>query len=143
MTTIAYRDGTLAADTLGCGGVRRRTKKLHRVGDAILGLSGNYGDCWQFVHWWADQSKALEFRVFRTDNSDSPDLEAIVVTDGGAEIWTEHLQPTPVLEPFFAIGSGAKAAMAAMHMGATAAKAVEIAMRVDPYTAGAIETMEA
>ena len=141
MTTVAYRDGVLAADTLGCGQFRRKCKKLHRVGDTIIGFSGNYSDCLHFVRWFENKDGALTFANFRNDNSDAPDVTAIVVCDGKAEKWTEHCQPTPIYESFFAVGSGAQAAMAAMHMGASAEEAVKISMLVDPHTAGDVETL--
>lgn len=141
MTTVAYRDGVLAADTLGCSHIRRHCKKLHRVGDSILGFSGNYMDCLHFVRWFEKKDGPLTFANFRNDNSDAPDVAAIVVCNGEAEKWTEHCQPTPIYEPFFAIGSGAQAAMAAMHMGASAKEAVKIAMLIDPHTAGEVETL--
>lgn len=142
MTTIAYRDGIMAADTQGNrGGIRSVTRKLHRIDNRIVGFSGNYQDGLTFVAWVRDGMKmdALpEFRGYgRTD--DAPDINALVLSPDGLVQWTEHFQPMPITEPFFAIGSGFVSAMTAMHMGASAAKAVEIAMLIDVETGGEIQ----
>lgn len=141
MTTIAVRDRIMAADTMGCrGSTPRRAVKLHRVNGDIIGFSGNYADGLVFVRWWADghDLKALpEFRQYGRDG-DEPDFCALVLTADGLTEWTEHFQPMPVTDEFFAIGSGAMAAMAAMSMGASAAHAVLVASRVDINTGSEI-----
>lgn len=43
--------------------------------------------------------------------------------------------------PFLALGSGSKAALGALYMGADAVRAVEIARLADAYTGGPIQTM--
>lgn len=142
MTTIAYRDGVLASDSLGNrNGLRRKVKKVYRVGDHIMGGCGNYQDCIAFVNWWPQRNeRELSFRQYSGDK-DAPDLYMIVVGPGGAQAWGEHLQPTDILDDFYAVGSGASAAMAAMHMGASAEEAVRIASLVDIGTGGDIETV--
>ena len=54
-------------------------------------------------------------------------------TDG---LWFE-----PAGVPFMALGSGSKTALGALHMGADAVRAVEIACLADAFTGGAIVTM--
>lgn len=132
----------MAADTFSANGnTCRKAKKLFRVDGAVIGLSGHYADCWHFVRWWPKRkTEELTFRTFCDD--DTPDVWALVYHHGVLEKWTQHCQPTPIYEPFFAIGSGCQAALAAMHMGASAEKAVQIASLVDPYTGGEIETID-
>lgn len=145
MTTVAWRDGIMAADTQGQrDGMRINAKKIHRVQDAslveaLIGISGNLPDCLKFVGWFGKRDKELDFKMFRQDSSDAPDVAAIVVRNSGVEYWTEHCQPIPILDEFAAIGSGAHAALAAMHMGATALEAVRIASLVDPHTNSVIQ----
>lgn len=143
MTTIAWRDRFMAADSLtDTGGMRGTATKIHKVGDSIIGCAGTMMDCVSFVRWFADRRNPLDFRTFHTDGSDAPDVTAIVIGPSGVEKWTEHLQPVPVEDKFLAIGSGAKAAMAAMHMGASAEEAVRIASLVDICTNGKIQVVE-
>ena len=54
-------------------------------------------------------------------------------TDG---LWFE-----PAEVPFMALGSGSKAALGALHMGADAVRAVEVASLADAYTGGPIITL--
>ena len=144
MTTVAWRGGYMAADSLLVrgGGIKGTATKIHRVGDYVIGTAGTLMDCVAFVRWWQDRDRPLDFRAFRNDGSDAPDLHALVAGPDGVEVWTEHLQPVPVETEFYAIGSGAMAAMAAMYMGASAAEAVRIASLVDQYTGGEIQVLE-
>lgn len=134
----------MAADTLGVmGDVRRVCHKLHRVGDAIIGFAGSYADGLTFVEWWrdgCDLGKTPEFKIYR-GTDDAPDVSALVLTAAGVSLWTEHFQPTPVVEPFFAIGNGVPAALAAMHMGADAPEAVRIASLVFTSTNDEIQSL--
>lgn len=133
----------MAADTLGIfGGTKTKAQKLHRVGSDIIGFAGDYSDAIHFVRWWKDRSEKLEFRMYR-GGEDAPDFVAMVANSNGIEKWTEHFQPTPILQEFFAIGSGAPCAMSAMHMGASAEEAVRISSLVDFYTGGEVVTMRA
>ena len=138
MSTVAYRDSVMAADRYGeRHRIRAMTQKLYRVRDAVIGYTGSHMDRLTFVRWY-DQGANLDavpqFRSYR-GSDDAPDFDALVLTSAGLTQWTEHFQPIPLPhEPFFAIGSGAAAAMAAMYMGADAIKAVEIAGLVDVAT---------
>lgn len=145
MTTVAFRDGVIAADTLGIKGVsaRRICKKLWRMENAVIGFAGNYQDGVNFVEWWRkghNMSELPKFIQYR-GSDDAPDFTAIVLTKAGAFEWTEHFQSTPIPDEFYAVGSGQMAALAAMVMGASADEAVRIASQVDVYTGTQVETM--
>ena len=144
MTTVAWRGNLMAADSLAnCNGVRITAVKIHRVGDCVIGFAGCLEDGIAFVKWFGgDRQTPLDFRVFRHDGSDAPDVVAIVAGPDGVERWTEHLQPYPIYDEFFAIGSGAKAALAAMRCGRSAPDAVEIASQVDAGTNGHIQVVK-
>lgn len=142
MTTVAYRDGVMAADTQGdWSGIRTRVpNKIVRVGNALIGVAGNFTDCRDFIDWYAagaDRKALPEFRTYGVENSVA--IEALVAAPDGLTIWTEHFQPDPVAGEFWAVGSGAKAAIAAMYMGADAAEAVRIAALVDVKTGGDVQ----
>ena len=54
MTTIAYRDGILAADslvTLGSTKVHGSYQKIRRIGEYLVGTAGSVADCQAFVVW--------------------------------------------------------------------------------------------
>ncbi len=133
MTTVAYRAGVLAADTQMTDGTLKSTgRKLTYVKEkkAWVGLAGAVSDCQKFLlHFGGDDETEIE---------DDDDFVALVMYDDGpVECWTSDLKKD-VLEAgaFYAIGSGGPAALAAMHMGADARRAVEIAVNVYLHTGG-------
>jgi len=142
MTTIAYRDKVMAADRLmNWSGVKAKTTKIVRAGNALIGAAGSAQDAGTFIRWWesgADLGSLPEIRQY--GDGDAPNFEILVLRPGPRlTLYTQHFQPVDLEEDFWAIGSGAKAAMGAMHMGASAEKAVEVAAMVDCYTGGRVQ----
>jgi ATP-dependent protease HslVU (ClpYQ) peptidase subunit len=131
MTTVVYRDGILAADTLvtqgGAVKVHGEYRKIRRIGDHLVGTSGGVADCERFVNW-----------LMAGEDAEPPKGEyaAIVVSPNGRvrEIEGGHPLPRPRNAKFFAIGSGAPFALAAMYAGADAVTAVKIAAKIDTAT---------
>jgi len=134
MTTIAYRDGIMAADSrvsLGEWTVPWCWRKIERLPDGRLcGFSGNPYKQKAFVEWLIDPSLA------RPDLGD--DSKAIVVDKARLARFYQYAGEADFDGPFFATGCGAIPALAAMHAGAGAAEAVRIASLLDPYTGGDI-----
>jgi len=106
VTTIVYRSGVLAADSLATRGQWKLpgvTAKLFRMKDGgMAGVTGDYAPAVRYA--------------------------------GGA--YTEDVST------FCAWGSGMPCALAALHMGASAAKAVSVAAVVDTSTGGNVITMK-
>ncbi|QJA43107.1 hypothetical protein [Phaeobacter phage MD18] len=145
MTTIAYRNGVMAADTLMSRGNESSegAVKIFTTKKFLVGMSGAF----------ANLAPLKGFITEREGEVDSPgDLWefwgdvpfygngycALIVTKSG-EIWNAIDSP-PVLIPseFDAIGSGGTYAMGAMGMGATAGDAVRIARKFDINTGGSV-----
>ena len=144
MTVIAYRDGVMAGDTAtGWGGDLRtfRDTKVYRfqVGETILlvGASGDPPSAQKFVNWiregmtrpWPEMNKGEDFAAL------------VAHDDGRIEYWTEKMVPVPTAESYFAIGSGMGHALCAMDAGATAERAVAIAIRRHPGCDGEITSV--
>lgn len=136
MTTIAYRDGKLAADTLStANGVRDDYgPKVWRIGQVIGAACGSRGLCLKFRDWVAGGM-----------DGDCPFEGA---DDGNGIIVTpEHVVcfgssgPWPVSQAYYAIGSGYQLAMGAMEMGATAEQGVQVAMKWDCSTGGDVQVI--
>jgi hypothetical protein len=144
MTTIAVRGGIMAADTRVThdsegGGVRvTRCVKLLRCRDAIIGLSGESEPGLVFLDWYRS-AKAAPPSVFIEGEAD---FTALVMTAKGVFEYGKYCRPEKILDKFWAIGSGAKAALGAMHAGVGAERAVEIACLIDPYTAPPIHVLK-
>lgn len=136
MTTIAYRDGVIVADSrasrggwLNVGAV----PKLFRVPDGVCAVCGSLTGAAKLVDW------------MRAPGGERPtvtgDVTVIHVAASGRitihEDGGEHEQPGP----FMAWGSGGPVALGALYAGADALTAVRIAAKVDPYTGGPIKSM--
>ena len=139
MTTIAYRDGVLAADslvTLGSTKVHGSYQKIRRIGQYLVGTAGSVACCQAFVDW-----------LKSNDDSHPPpkgEYGALIVDPRGRvrEIENGSVLPVPRGAKFFAIGSGSPYALAAMYAGATAVDAVKIAAKIDTSTGLPVKTLK-
>jgi ATP-dependent protease HslVU (ClpYQ) peptidase subunit len=139
LTTIAYCKGVLAGDSRVTDGQVWRTRKIYRLetsaGELLVGYCGQVFAAQVFIEW------------LKNDKSRKPDLgnedfEAIVVAETGrVTLWNQSLVPWRPAGKFFAIGSGAPAAMAAMHCGKGAVDAVKVAAKIDPSTGGPVHSL--
>ena len=139
MTTLAYRAGVLAADSLcrvGDWNAPYAVEKLFRMKDgSVCGVCGNYTEALAFIAWLND-SKPKE---------DRPPLASATVVQMSATgvIVHESEGCYPVKGEFGAWGSGMPVALGTLHMRATAEEAVKVASLVDEGTGGAIVSMKA
>lgn len=163
MTTIAYRAGVLAADSMesidsdgGGSRYRRSCTKIFRkmVEDPATGtgyeilvaMAGDSYPSMVFLDWYPG------IRWFRYSGFEVPEVpEMLKHTDGtfdalilepDADDYLHlyesdvHCRPVEITDEFWAVGSGCKAAMAAMLLGKSALDAVKVAAEIDPYTRG-------
>lgn len=138
MTTIAYRWGVLASDSMSnnSGWINPYpAEKLFRLPDGtVAGLCGVLSEATKFVQWLQEG-----------EVGDPPGLsEGAVIRlrkDGTLTIY-EAGASFDIKTEFAAWGSGAPVANAAMYMGADAAKAIEVASKLDDRTGGQIVTMK-
>jgi ATP-dependent protease HslVU (ClpYQ) peptidase subunit len=141
MTTIAYRNGVLAGDSQATDSQLWCVEKLSRLdtsaGELIVGWCGEVSSALVFVEWLKDDRN-------RKPDIGNEDFEAIVVSvkTGRVTIWNPSLVGFRPRGKFFAVGSGAPAAMGAMHAGKGAIDAVKIACKVDPYTRGPVRSLK-
>lgn len=149
MTTIAIRDGIIAYDSRISDGdvshpglidkVWRSTR--HRI------LFAGYGDV---AMWWtaAQHLENLpkmpwEYRRAIPEMFDMGDASGLVAITPAKIYCFEARGWYPAKDmPRFAAGTGAKAAMGAMLAGATARKAVEIAIVLDPSSGPPVRTLK-
>ena len=125
MTTIAWRNGVLAADRKGSeDNTAYRTRKLHRTGNYAIAFSGNAGCGMKFVKWF--NKKEGKCPLDKETNALVMDL-----TTGQCWKWDEEGWPHVVEDRFIALGSGGDIALGAMAMNASAIEAVEVASEWD------------
>lgn len=150
MTTIAFRDGLMAADSLAYGGSRQTppgTKdKTHRLSagagrfaNALVGISSSNVGATESLMPWLEAGAPVdhELKFMPTD------FEILVVTPAGEVFLAfDNLAFTgPIRAEFYAIGGGKDLALGAMAMGASADKAVEVACELDTWTRGPIRVL--
>jgi len=149
VTTIAYRDGIIAADsreTWECEiagiAVFNRCTKLTRYDDigAIIGTQGESFPGLVAEDWYVDNERSTN-GVEKPDFSGEEDFTLLILSRDGLTIMDCWLRPCKVNEKYFAVGSGSKVALGAMYMGATAEEAVKAASKIDPFTGGKVHVM--
>lgn len=148
MTTIAYRNGILAADSRettsdeSAGDYAGKCVKLLRLKllpPTIVALQGDSGAGMAWLDWYGkgqtDEALAAHIRATQAD------FTAVVLSKAGLWVWDSWLIPQRVTTKFYAVGSGTKAALGALHMGASAVQAVKVACKIDPWSAPPIVSM--
>jgi hypothetical protein len=142
MTTIAWRDGVLAADSgMTDGGVVLVNKypkiAQNRSGD-MTGACGASGFCDKFLDWFNDGEKGDQ-----PHPENDGDAAIIVRSDDPKRLELYEKTGKSYLEvEYYALGSGFKMAMGAMWMGASAEEAVKCGVALDAYTRGPIMVMK-
>ena len=148
MSIVAVRNGVIAADTESSGNsVKTPLRKLYRRANVAIGWAGYWADGRTFAEWFFDGADMDNLPMFHNREGFEPKIDfcAIVLQPHGWEYWSEWFVPQTqqdIQQEFYAIGSGAPAALAAMHMGANAIEACEIACRVSQGCAGPIMSEE-
>jgi len=138
MTTIAYRDGVLAADTQITSGNNARCGDVIKIGECPDGA------------WWGYSGDTQQQEAFAEWASGSRDAQPAKWDGAGVGIlctadtrvrewwgggWIE------VTSPYHAWGSGERIARGAMAAGADAERAVSIAIEIDPETGGSVTVL--
>lgn len=139
MTTIAAKDGTMAADT---GMVRSDVmlagaSKLHFIrhpiyGKMVVGFSGTLD-----LAPLALEALSEKKQISLPQNCTEDGITALGMdSNGELYLWSRDYFHTPGIHQgrCAAIGSGQQFALGAMAAGATAQEAVQIAGRYDPWT---------
>lgn len=122
MTTVAVKDGIMAADSMISSSYGRKTDKIRKVRGSYYGVAGNWDDALKFFEW-------------RSKGGDPPqmdDIAALEIRKTKLFYWQGAV--VEEIKPPYAIGSGADIAMGAMYFGATAEQAVALACEFDDTT---------
>ena len=144
MTTIVYKDGVLAADSLvtdrGCR--MGSAKKIISSRFGLAGAVGHLGLMQAFLNWAATGRPADGRPV--PDKTDDNDFEGLIITPAGQVLWYggDMVAVDMTQSEYVCLGSGFRVAMGALEMGATAEQAVRVAAKVDTSTGGPIHVLE-
>lgn len=154
MTTIAFKDGVLATDTLmtrgtSVGGFTRKVRHIQsgEFENCLVGLAGSYAVS-QLAFTWVSDGAVFEDApdVMRESENDS---DLFLLRPDGSVVWfwramrMDHdNEGLRTRQNAFATGSGEDYAMGAMAAGMGAADAVRIAMQFDRFTGGDVMIYE-
>lgn len=139
MTTIAYRDGIMAADSRAYAGDKHpigSKVKIRRLEDGtLIGASTTIVGGGERVLDWIEGGM---------DNDEVvPESFQVLVVRPGGKIFVgtgNCYLSGPLDASYIAIGSGEQYAHGALMMGASAVEAVRVACHCDPWTATPIYT---
>jgi 20S proteasome alpha/beta subunit len=142
MTTIAYKDGILAADTqVTYQGNKNfaRTKKIFELEHCIFGGAGTIAAIQEFKKFL--EGKDFNKEIFSKEVHRS---DFIVIDKKTRQVTTycEDLIAEPVDAEYFAIGSGCHYAYGALATGVSVIEAIKIASKFDFNTNNHISTIE-
>lgn len=141
MTVIAWDGKTLAADKRGTvAGLAYAVTKIHRLADGLVAFSGGGAHAAELLNWFHGARNPETYP--RCD--DDGGAGALHIGEGGKIRMYSANNPFPELieSPFFARGSGRDYAMAALHLGCDAKRAVEVACALDICCGNGIDTLE-
>ncbi len=141
MTTIAFRDGVLAADNRAMTGdniLGTIVKIAKNSNGDLAGAAGLASYNYNFIKWFTGMESGEPPKASKDDNN--YDRGVIFRKNGKIEVF----EPTGVFEvkaPYFAFGSGKPEALGALFMGATAEQAVHAAAAHDPNTGDGVTVL--
>lgn len=142
MTTIAYRDGIMVADsqeTLGSFKYKGSPKILVLENELVIGVAGDTPKIVEAIRFFSRPDWKEKF-------DDAPDFkkgfEALLVSEGRPYYCTNNCIPVPIGHPFYAIGSGWQLAMAGMFTGMSAEDAVKFAGEMNIYTNKEVQVVD-
>lgn len=138
MTTVAADRAQIAADSKTTSGETWfHATKLYRIGNAVVGVSGDSTAIEKFLTWYRGGRKRKRQPEFK----DSESFSALILTRAGLYHVDESMGVDLIKDDYFAIGSGAACALVAMDLGLSPRDAVLAASRRDQHTGGEIEVM--
>jgi hypothetical protein len=162
MTTVAVTDKQLATDSQATRAMTAMPSNFQKIftpeedkeywevnGVKIIafGLCGNYHAADFIKHYLA---KGIDYRS-RVEHEDELDFEALII-DENHNIFTWSVYANKEkrgedqflvrVQPPIAAGSGFKFALAVMCNGRTAEKAVQVAIKLDPFSGGEVQVFD-
>jgi hypothetical protein len=133
-TVVATRDALYADSQASFGDSFFESKKLYRIKDSILGISGTSTASRKFLKWFETRDNCLEF-------NEDDSFTTLELSPNGLFMWDHNLTPIEILSQHMAIGSGHMAALAALHLGSSPEVAIETACKLDPHSGGPLQVL--
>lgn len=134
MTTIAacFSKREIAADSMvTLEGACYSVNKLRKGVMSVYGAAGEWDACLKFLQA-IESGKLEELEI---------DVTLLELRKDGLWVYESCLLPSKIKDDFYAIGSGAPYAIAAMRLGCTPSEAVAIACEFDPASRLPVDTL--
>jgi hypothetical protein len=132
LTTIVCNLEAMASDKRVSGGHMFAAQKIQRIKGSLYGGCGNYEQLLKMFEWFKNPD-------MRPDWKFQPEFEIIQLSPEGIFCWGSEMIAVPVLQPFYATGSGSAYAMGALECGADLRSAVEVAAKYDSATGHGVQ----
>lgn len=137
MTTIAWKNGQIAADRQGSeDNLATEVTKLHIHENVAFACAGVFEEGEQFEEWYFEREGKCPLK--KTD--------ALILDLDTGDCWyweAKAKDERKIDDEFAAIGSGAQLALGALEAGASLKRAMEIACKRDNHTGMGIDYAEA
>ena len=135
MTTIAakFSTGEIAADSMVSGDDSfYMVEKLRRGKESVYGACGNWDACLKFLSAISEGKQELDSDL---------DVTVLELRHDGIWVYESTIIPARIKNDFWAVGTGANFAIAAMHLGMSPTEAVNLACLYDSSSHGPVDTM--
>jgi hypothetical protein len=148
VTTIAWDGKTLAADKCSwSGGVRRTVRKVFKIvnkerGTLLVGFCGTASFCLQVLAWMEGKGERPNPAAWFTPQQMGDQCCLAIDQQGNVWCLANDLHWQPMEERIYAHGAGQEFAWGALEAGATAVRAIEIAMKRSDYAALGVDSVE-
>lgn len=139
MTVIAWDGTTLAADRRAVlYGHTVATAKMKRVGDSLVAWSGTQCQAGKYIAWLEAGRDPATY----PEQVKEAEAYLVVISPGGIiERFESTGYPLVVDQQTFACGSGRDFALAALHLGCDARRAIEVACALSNECGNGIDTL--
>lgn len=137
MTTVAYKDGILAADSQSWQGDVRSglVKKIRRLNDgSLIGVAGTYGHIQVFADWWHKGGDLDNLPQLGESTVIHIRSKTVTIFEYGGHYDISKRR-------YWSGGSGHVIAKVAMECGKNAYEAVKVAVMFDAWSGGPVRHM--
>ena len=142
MSVIVWDGQTLAADKqMTNGGLMLIGSKIFKIGDDLVGFTGDYDYGLGMKHWF---ETGADPHSFPSNQNDKDSWVGILVVKPDGRVLKYDRCPHPYdlsQNRFVCLGSGRDFAYGALEMGADAVRAVEVACKYEASCGYGIETL--
>ena len=140
MTTIAANLECMAADQrMTSGNAPARVHKIRRIGDSLYAGAGTTSLIVVFLDW-LDAPKKDRLRLYRMIPEDSRhEFEVLELSPQGLALWDGWGARLPILDKFYAVGTGGLSAMQALKRGLSPEESISETFSLDECSGGTVE----